>query len=291
MLPIGDDLTDARDFVNSTMSALDGLLGGARLDHKLAISSLKDILLDARTLSAKSIARTAQSVLDGYEEGCSQPKIDGRLMSLYKLTLQYAEGLDEIAPEVTLPPIHSNLDESHIEITPIISAEAQYDAARETLIPLIKFSGGSAPALQRLAKLKMDIPIKTSEPQVSFENLMPSITDIALRTARSQQKSVSVSYAADGLSLADSQVEAVRGQLEDIVMHLVQTHIAKPEARLAKGLSRGGHIDISAAQLPEGLDIQVKCDGETVNISPATASEILPNADQLMTDMPAEVSL
>lgn len=286
MLNIGDDLIDARDFVNSTISALDSLLSGGRLNPEAAMSSLKEIRLDARTLSAKAIARTAQSVLECYEENYAQPKIDGRLMSLYKLTLQYAEGLNEIAPVITSLPI-----QGEVKNIPVLSAEAQYETARETLIPLIKFSGDAAPALQRLAGLNLDIPVKTSERQVSFESLMPNITDIALRTARLQNKSVSISYAADGLSLADSQVEAVRGQLEDIITRLVRTHIAKPEARLAKGLSRGGHIDISATQIAQRLDIQIECDGETVNISPLTSPEVMQEPNEPMIDRPMEVSL
>ena len=245
MTQIGDDLTDARDFVNSTMSSMDILLSDARFNVELTKSTLKDIRLDARTLSAGGISRAAQSVLDCFDSECSQPKIDGRLMALYKLTIQYAEGLDEIAPVAEVELI---APQDNIAQPPTLSPDAQFQAARETLIPLIKFSGDTAPALQRLAGLKLDLPLKTNEPHVSFESLMPDITDSALRAARTQGKSVSVSYAADGLALADSQVEAVRGQLEDIVTRLVRTRIASPNTRLAKGLSRGGHIDISASE-------------------------------------------
>jgi len=258
MTEIGDDLIDARDFVNSTIDAMDVLLSDIRLNAELAQPTLKNIQLDARTLNAKGIARAAQSVLDGYRNGYSQPKIDGRLMALYKLVAQYAEGLDEIAPVMSQESFVSQEE----------SLEAQYEAARETLIPLIPFSGKTAPALQRLAGLKATPHVKTSDPQVSFESLMPDITNSALRAARTQGKSVSVSYAADELAIANSQVESVRGQLEDIVTRLVRTHIAAPNTRLAKGLSRGGHIDISAKETSNGLDISVNCDGETVTLFP-----------------------
>jgi len=179
-------------------------------------------------------------------------------MALYKLVAQYAEGLNEIAPIVSEKKLASRQD----------SLEAEYAKARDTLIPLIKFSGNTAPALQRLAGLSVDTPVKIPEPQVSFESLMPDVTNSALRAARTQGKSVSLSYAADGLSVADSQVDAVRGQLEDIVTRLVRTHIASPNNRLAKGLSRGGHIDISAQETANGLDISVECDGEIVTLFP-----------------------
>jgi len=277
MTEIGDDLIEARDFVNTTIESMDILLSDARLNVELAKSKLRDIRLDARTLSARGIARAAQSVLDCYNSRCSQPKIDGRLMALYKLVAQYTEGLDEIAPVIAQESPaqqQSNLD-------------ARYALARETLIPLIKFSGDTAPALQRLARMNIDLPAKTSEPQVSFESLMPDVTNSALRAARTQGKSVSVSYAADGLSVADSQVESVRGQLEDIVTRLVRTHIAMPKSRLAKGLSRGGHIDISAQETAEGLDISVACDGEIITLFPK-AKEFAPKTETSI-DMNLEI--
>lgn len=277
MTHIGDDLIEARDFVNTTMTSMDILLSDARLNIELAQTRLKDIRLDARTLSAKGIARAAQSVLDCYKSRCSQPKIDGRLMALYKLVTQYAEGLDEIAPVLSEQDIAAQQDD----------LETRYAKARETLIPLIKFSGSTAPALQRLAGLSVDLPAKTSQPHVSFESLMPDITDSALRAARTQGKSVSVSYAADGLSVADSQVEAVRGQLEDIVTRLVRTHIASPNSRIAKGLSRGGHIDISATKTSEGLDISVECDGEVVTFIPKT-KDVTPMTETAI-DMSLEI--
>ena len=277
MTNIGDDLIEARDFVNTTIASMDILLSDARLNIELSKSTLKEIRLDARTLSAKGISRAAQSVLEGYESGHSQPKIDGRLMALYKLVVQYAIGLDEIAPVKSA----ENQAAQHSDL------ETQYATARETLIPLIKFSGPTAPALQRLAGLSVNKPAKTSEPQVSFESLMPVVTDSALRTARSQGKSVSVSYAADGLSIADSQVEAVRGQLEDIVTRLVRTHIASPNSRLAKGLSRGGHIDISAQETSEGLGISVECDGEIITLLPK-AKDIAPETN-ISIDMSMEI--
>jgi len=288
MTQIGDDLLDARDFVNSTMSSMDILLSDARFNVELAKSSLKDIQLDARTLCANGISRAAQSVLDCYNSDSSQPKIDGRLMALYKLTTQYAQGLDEISPAPSVVAIASN---TTTEIPLTLSPTAKFKAARETLIPLIKFSGQTAPALQRLAGLELDIPIKSNEPHVSFESLMPDITDSALRAARTQGKSVSVSYAADGLAFADSQVGAIREQLEHIVTRLVRTRIAPPNTRMAKGLSRGGHIDISALETPKGLGIQVACDGEIETLFPKTEPKHIPHVSEPLIDMTMEVGL
>jgi len=215
---------EARDFVTWTMKAMDVLLSDARLNVDLAKSTLTDVKRDAKTLHARGISRAAQSVLECYETSGSQPKIDGRLMSLYKLVIQYSEGL-----------------------------------------------------------------AKKAEPQISFESLMPDVTNSALRAARTQGKSISVSYAADGLSVANSQVESVRGQLEDIVMRLVKTRIASPDKRAAKGLPRGGHIDISAKNTPSGLDISVQCDGETVTLFPKPIKKETPPAEDVTIDMEMEM--
>ena len=277
---IGDNLTDARTFVAFAMGAMDILLSDARLNAGLTQSTLKEIQAGAKPLQARGIYRAAQSVLDCYASTCSQPKIDGRLMALYKLVAQYGEGLDEIAPVITEEDQQQSLASEQERL------DARYAAAREALIPLIKFAGDTAPALQRLAGVNVDLPNKITEPQVSFESLMPDVTNSALRAARSQGKSVSVSYAADGLAVADSQVEAVRGQLEDIVTQLVRTRIASPSTRAAKGLSRGGHIDISAKETPKGLDISVECDGETVALFPK-APTAAPKDDAI--DMTMEI--
>jgi len=55
MTNIGDDLIEARDFVNSTIESMDILLSDARLNVELAQSALRDIRLDARRLMRKGL--------------------------------------------------------------------------------------------------------------------------------------------------------------------------------------------------------------------------------------------
>ena len=109
---------------------------------------------------------------------------------------------------------------------------------------------------------------KKRPPLVSFESLMPDITDAALRSARGQGKSVSISYAADNLLIEKSQVDQVQGELDRIVKRLVRGKINTPEHRQNAGLSRSGHIDISAKQSLTGLTISVICDGDTIELDP-----------------------
>ena len=262
---MGDDLKQARKFVTAAMSDMDILLSEARREPDLAQAALRRVQSGAKSLQARGIYRAAQTALEAYERSMPQAKIDGRLMALYKLTVQYGEGLDEIAPAASVVSDDSDA------ASPGPNMQSRFDAARGILIPLLPFAGKTAPALQYLADLSLaDIataPRTFSSPDVSFESLMIDVTNTALRTARTHGKSVSVSYAAGELSVRSSQVEEIRAQLENAVEHLVKTHIETPERRAAKGLSRSGYIDITAKDGPNGLDILVICDGKTVPLS------------------------
>ena len=285
---MGDDLKQARNFIDATMAEMDILLSDARMEREPSEAALTRVQSGAKLMQARGIYRAAQTVLDAYDRAMGQAQIDGRLMALYKLVIQYAEGLDEIAPAA--------VNEDGMNDIEIIdnSAQDRFDAARDILIPLLPLAGETSPALKFLAGLSAELPQTGTPPFVSFESLMPDVTNTALRTARTEGKSVSVSYAADDLSLRSSQVEEVRSQLEQIVERLVKTHIESPEHRTAKGLSRGGHIDITAKDGREGLDISVICDGETVSLFPkAEAPQALPFSDapiELGDDVLAEIS-
>jgi len=255
---MGDDLKQARDFIDAAIADMDSLLSGIRLDRAQSETVLTRVQSGAKLMQARGIYRAAQTLLEAYDRQMGQAQIDGRLMALYKLVIQYAEGLDEIAPAADHSPETETIDST---------AQARFDTARDILIPLIPFADGAAPALQFLAGVSADVPQTLADPYVSFESLMPDVTNTALRTARIQGKSVSISYAADGVSLRRSQTPMVREQLEDTIERLVNTHIESPERRTAKGLSRAGHIDITAKSGGDGLNISVICDGETLSLS------------------------
>jgi len=267
---MGDDLKQARGFITAAMTEMDSLLSEARLDRNAAEAALTHVQKEAKNLRALGIYRAAQSVLDSYNASHSQPKIDGRLMALYKLIAQYGEGLEEITP------LHGSIDAPIDIVTQTETPEDlkdRFETAREVLIPLIPLAGETAPALERLANLSIKSTakppnIRHAESQITFESLMPDVTNAALRTARAQGKSVSVSYAADNLSLKNSQVEMIRSELEGIVANLVRDQIDVPLSRAAKGLSRVGHIDISVSEGSEGLDISVNCGDKTVTVLP-----------------------
>ena len=260
MAHLGDDLDNARTFVTSAISDMDLLLTDVRLDHKRAIDILSALKAEAKGMKARGISNAAKAVIEGYQNQHQQPKIDGRLMALYKLVVQYSDGLDEIAPIVT--PLSDSSIKSNDR-----TAE-HYKIAKMTLTELLPIAGQHAPTLQHL--MTIDVTEKPEAvPQVSFESLMPEVTDTALRNARGQGKSVSISYAAENLFIENSQVDQVRDELDRIVQRFVKGKIGTPEQRKNAGLPRSGHIDVSAKHGSKGLNISVLCEGETIDFTPA----------------------
>ena len=258
---LGDDLEQAQAFALSALADMDMLLSDLRLDSTRAIKALLNIQIEARKMQARGIYRAAHSVVESYQNQHKQPKTDGRLMVLYKLVVQYNAGVNEIMTPIEVP----------IKNTAPISLQASYKKAKSTLTDLLPFAQNQKSALERLMNLKMDASSKTQEnttQHVSFESLMPEVTDAALRKARGQGKSVSISYAAEHFFIEDSQVEQVRTQLDKIVERFVNNKIATPTQRQNAGLPRSGHIDVSAQQGPHGLNISILCEGETVRLKP-----------------------
>ena len=260
MTHLGDDLDNARTFVTSAISDMDLFLTDVRLDHKRAIDILSALKAEAKSMKARGIGNAAKAVIEGYQNQHQQPKIDGRLMALYKLVVQYSDGLDEIAPIVT--PFSEPIMETNDR-----TAE-HYKIAKMTLTELLPIAGQHAPTLQHL--MTIDVTEKPEAvPQVSFESLMPEVTDTALRNARGQGKSVSISYAAENLFIENSQVDQVRDELDRIVQRFVKGKIGTPEQRKNAGLPRSGHTDVSAKHGSKGLNISVLCEGETIDFTPA----------------------
>jgi len=277
MTHLGDDLEHARIFVTSALSDMDLLLSDLRLDPKRAVKTVTSVRSGAKTMKARGISRAATAVIQSYQNHHQQPKIDGRLMALYKLVVQYNDGLNEITPQIQTPELSTDTSEETLGLNEldleIIDHELAYDQAKATLSELLPLAQNESGTLQRL--INLDLSINTDlhreperEPQVSFESLMPEVTDAALRSARGQGKSVSISYAAENLLIENSQVEQVRGELDRIVERLVKGKIGTPQQRQNAGLSRSGHIDVSATQGLKGLNISVICEDETIEFTP-----------------------
>ena len=87
MTHLGDDLEDARMFITSALSDMDLLLSDLRLDRERALKTVTSVQNGAKTMKARGISRAATAVIRSYRDHHQQPKIDGRLMALYKLSL------------------------------------------------------------------------------------------------------------------------------------------------------------------------------------------------------------
>ena len=279
---MGDNLTEAAQYSTSAMADMDILLADTRLDAQAARPALMRVQNGAKSLSARAIIRASQRVIDGYDNANSQPKIDGRIMALYKLIVQYDRGLAEImgGEKTQAMPANITLPAENIPTTP---KTAPRDA-QKTLVSLLPFAGEHRQILERLLELNEPIDVQAQAPiTLSFESLMADVTNEALRLARTQGKSISLSYAAQGVELSEVQAEATRLALHATISRFISNKIDSPPTRRANGLPRSGHIDVSAQPTMNGMSsepiIVVSCDGESIaldieapNINIATPS-------------------
>ena len=256
---MGDDLKIAGEFIISAMTQMDVLLTELRLDAERALPIVTTLSASAKAAHARGIFRAAQRVIESYENGYSQPKIDGRLMSLYKLVVQYHAGWEEIAPgqqaqaQIQQAPA-APIPDAPITVSPTTD---DYAAAKATLTELMPFAGQEQARLSALMGVSHALPPAQEQPmqtpltqeraaqQTAFETIMPDLINEALRFARLQGKSVSLSYAAEGLQLGTVELAAAYIRLEEIVTDFISRKIATPSQRAQQGLTRGGHIDIS----------------------------------------------
>ena len=322
---MGDDLTAARRFCDSVRSDMSALMEGVCAQpcaaEDVLLGSLVRIQSGAKRLHARAIFRAAQTVVNAVNDSAPLPTVQGRILSLNKLVVQYEGGLDDIAPRPAnaehdiQEPVDSPLVFADAE-PPMPDIEARFRAARAALLPLMSFAqtGADREALARLAKFsdneidaqkdiqEADITLETlseaieplkleledvssletqssslppkSEARSSyagrptdFESLMPSFISHALQEARLTEKTVSVSYGADGVSVAQANAPALQSLLEHIAQTLVRSVVERPETRRARGQSGAGHIAVTATQSPKTLTVSIECPGAPLAIS------------------------
>ncbi len=103
--------------------------------------------------------------------------------------------------------------------------------------------------------------------QIDFETLMPDFISQALQEARQTDKTVSVSYAADGVSLDHKQLTAFQALFDHIAKTLVGSVLERPETRRRRGASGAGHIAITATQSSTKISISIECPGTALAVS------------------------
>jgi len=159
----------------------------------------------------------------------------------------------------------------------------------EQMAPLVQFAPEpeQRAALQSLARLhneglqetrlmaSNDMPepnyagVKPSgrvKPQ-SIESFMPELTNVVLTTARHMEKTVSISYAVEGVELHGDLADKMRIALSDLTVVLVTRSLETPKIRRGRGESGAGHISIMAAVKSGRLELSVECTGRDIALS------------------------
>jgi hypothetical protein len=329
---MGDDLTVARRFCDSVQGELEGLIEAVCAQPCAApdvlIGSLDKIQAGAKSLHARAIFRAAQTVVNAVNDRAPLPTVQGRVLSLNKLFLQYESGLNDIAPrpaniegDTEIEDVAPKMDAIFsCDAPPMPDIEARYRAARAGLVPLMglakvgveresltKLADFSDDELEGLQVVELDeadgvgddtslditTPLEdltdvaapdvaeinvtaltspvmeksqTAAP-VSFENLMDGFITQALHEARLTEKTVSVSYAADGVTIGAARVAAAQNVLDHIARTCVRSILERPEARRARGQSGAGHIAVTVTQNQSATTISIECPGAPLGVS------------------------
>lgn len=153
---------------------------------------------------------------------------------------------------------------------------APLTAARSHLEPLIDFAPDAEQrdALRRLSRLHGQANDAASEDArktkprqsaVEFETLMPELTNVVLTRARHLGKTVSISYAANGVRIGPSLAETLRPALVDLCALLVSHSLEAPNLRRERGESGAGHVSIIAGLNSGKLQFSAECTGRDID--------------------------
>ena len=184
-------------------------------------------------------------------------------------TVKAAEAAHETASE-------NNIIHSVAMVHKLAHLQAPLQEARSTLEPLIQFAPeGDQESLQRLTALYGqenlgETPGETEASQsttVEFESLMPELTNQVLTMARHTGKTVSISYAANGIRLGAKMAEKLRPALLDMCGLLVNRSLETADVRRKRGESGAGHITIMASLSSGKIDIEIECTGRDLPLS------------------------
>ncbi|MGB0907360.1 MAG: hypothetical protein ACPGVT_07685 [Maricaulaceae bacterium] len=301
---MGDDLIAARRFCADADQHLAVLQSESLTDHT-ALACLKKLKLAANTVNARAISRTAQHLINvlgipgGASEGDVNLALAPHIKRLSKVLELYQHGLADIealTAEVSNTDDHSkaakNAHKNENEIaTSTARNNSAYENARATLKPLLQFT--SAPseyaALTKLAGLGMRQDTKKlyayshlkapdqNTLKLTFDALIPAITDAALKTARRSQKVVSLSYDCDSKTFSSRCFKSIESNIAATLETLIANIIESPDIRQARGQSRSAHIALSIKQIGPGIHISFECPGTAI---PLTFFAAMSRSDQ-----------
>lgn len=280
---MGDDLSFAKVFVEETTQTLQDFFNAdERPDYDVLSAAMTRIQSGAKTLHARAIYQSAQSVLQAISATPQkQAKIDGRLLALNKLVFQYADGLAEIyasTEEVELEETESEeieseeiidetaLDESPaepVELTNTDSVEDGIDtssdeqnfiAAKATLTELLPLA--REPEKSNLIRLTTINERKEPDlPKHPLESVMRDVVQDALSIARMRAKTISISYDVGETELTEADLDQLQVRLSQSLRALIFETLPSTTV---------GHIDIEIA----GDELCVKAQGPVPQFIP-----------------------
>lgn len=243
---MGDDLMAAQRFINLCDDHVQSLIKGQVTNNKSRLELIEQIKQEAETSKARAIYRMADQFAQDLTFDPSGRRSAGSLLALNKLVCQYRIGLEDIS--IKGPEVRS------VEINQL------FNQAVSTLNPLIQLADpGQQSALKRLTLWQM--PPHPEDIPRYFHDFMPDLTDELLRLARQQEKSVSVSFSADKQPMSADVYASVKQAILFIGRELICQTIEIPAKRSAKGLSRSGHIAITARQDKSVMHVLLTCKG------------------------------
>lgn len=271
---MGDDLSFAKTYVDETTQVLQKFFNAnERPDYDVLSEAMTHIQSGAKTLHARAIYQSAQSVLQALSMAPQkQAQIDGRLLALNKLVCQYADGLAELYRPAEAPELERELSEDNIETSTdemeiaakdplqaentdkLTDDEQAFAQAKEILDSLLPFA--REPETSNLIRLTTINDRNAPDlPKRPLESVMRDVVEDALGIARMRAKTISISYDVGDTELTDPDLEQLQIRLSQSLRALIFETL--PETSV-------GHIDIEVT----GQELCVKAKGPAPQFIP-----------------------
>ena len=248
---------------------------------KTAIHSIK---LAARPVKARAVYRAALLCEDVLNRNpITSTNFQTSLRSLKTLVNLYADGLLEIDPDFKSVLLDGTITQNIA--TPERAHEIQdaqiaaNENAVKTLTPLLKFvrSKGTSDALEILTKYNQNLSSnedtpKLLRPSVQFEAMMRQVTNQTLSTARAQSKDVSISYASDFETIAQTTAAPLKFLLENTCLEIVKNSL--PETTNTQ--KRTWQISLTGHKKNKNLEISLTWPGMPLSAQAVQTLKALP---------------
>ena len=260
----GDDLVAARRFMNLCHSHMSDMFSGGQLPLDDVVNRLAEIQDHAKLMHARSIYKSAQSVIDNLMGRQSEAECASSVMVLQRLIAQYDHGLSEIAPPSTRYFKTAKTNPVGPEIVSDLTRQIE---TAKTLAPLIKFAEAEdRPALVKLVGLAANQgKSNPARRRDAFENILPALTNHWLRNARSQGKSISVSSGVDACLVTVDLLDNIQSVLSDLGSLVISDVVGTPEDREQMGLRRSAHLAVTGRMEGQTMSVLLSCQGEIID--------------------------